>query len=78
MTTKDFDPKTGSHPSIRVEIPKLNEEEMARRTLEDLANLPVHDSGSGADKSKLSKAGLMQEQKPSKAKVPTTATGEKL
>jgi hypothetical protein len=35
----DFDTKTGYPPSMHIEKARENQEEMARRTLEDLAKL---------------------------------------
>ena len=62
MNTTDFDTKQGAFPS--------------KKGNTDTSKLLVHDSDSGGDKTPYK--GLAQEDKPSLAKVPTTATGNPL
>jgi hypothetical protein len=61
-TDTDFDTKQGGV------TPKMGNR--------DTSKVLVHDSDSGGDKTPFK--GLAQEQLPSKAKVPTTGTGDKL
>jgi hypothetical protein len=83
----DFDTKTCGFPSKEIKKETLNEEEMARRTLEDLAKLPAYpgeakvtenyDTASRRD-AVIAKPLRTTEQLPSRAEVATTSTGQKL